>query len=173
MSTEKHKMNFFLCCFCGIKIQANRYNLDEHEKLHSSHVSKIKCAAKNCNSHFANKCIYWKHWKNKHSGLTMPDFLIYVDVPAQQNRRGRPARPGGQARKVKKVNKNRATRATKLAMTAHTAASNGCKNDGAYPACHIKSTEEPKDFLKFNFENTIEDCLLRDPFFGCLKWHSD
>lgn len=169
MSTESNKTIFFLCCFCGIKIHANRNNLDQHEKLHSSLVSKIKCAAKYCGSHFANKSIYWKHWMVKHSTLTMPDFLIYVDVPAELSRRGRPLGRGEQAKEVKKVHKNRAARATKMLKPANATKSNGCENDGV---CHIEKTEYP-NYFNLNLENTIEDCLLRDPFYGSLSRFSD
>lgn len=158
MSNEKKKTNFFLCCFCGKKIQSNRFNLEQHEKLHSSLISKIKCAAKNCESSFANKSIYWRHWIDKHKGITMPDFLIYVDVPAPRARQAGKARLNNAMKKVNKVE------ATNMPMTttmkAHTARNNSCKIDG-------ENIEEAKDFLNFNIENIIEDCLIRDPFYGC------
>lgn len=153
MSTEEKKRKIFLCCFCGIRIHSTRFNLDQHEKLHGSQITKIKCAAKQCDSTLANKSIYWRHWNDKHRELTMPDFIIYVDVPAGRSRRT------GLAKKIKREGEGRAGRATKMMMNKQAAQEKHSKN------------EAPND-LNFDIQNAIEDCLLQDPYYGCLNYSS-
>lgn len=171
MQAEEKKANFFLCCFCGIKIHSNRFNLDLHEKLHGSHVSKIKCAAKGCDSILANKSIYWRHWTDKHSRLIMPDFLIYVDVPPGRSRqavRGNRTVRGRLAGLAKRTNKVRESGGTQMLPTTNAVESSGDKHH----ANRIESSEEPNIDLKFDIEKTIQNCLLRDPHYGCLNYSS-
>lgn len=163
MSTEK---KFFLCSICAKQIQSNRFNLDQHEKLHNSLISKIKCAAKNCDSTFSNKSIYWRHWNVKHSGITMPDFLIYIDIPSQRRRQNKPNKLTGLGKNGKKVYKDEATQ---MVMTTHAAQTDESKN---YGVCAAEIVEKPNDFLCFNIEKTIEDCLIRNPYYGCLNYSS-
>lgn len=170
----KRENQFFLCCFCGIKIHSNRYNLDLHEKLHGSHISKIKCAAKECDSTLANKSLYWKHWIAKHNGLTMPDFLIYVDVPIGRGRqtvststgRGRRIVPSGLIKKVKKTIKGGATQNMKTKQDEH---SDDIENDFTRRIRDIENIEKQNTVLNLDIENTIEMCLNRDPNYGCLN----
>lgn len=172
MSTEEKKRNFFLCCICGIKIHSNRFNLGLHEKLHGSHVTKIKCAAKHCDSTLVNKSVYWRHWVDHHSELTMPDFIIYVDVPTGRGRRtrsagrGRRTRSAGLAKEMKKVSKGGAIHATQMMMSKQATKCDVSKNDCTR---RIDNNEKPNDVFTLNIENTIEDCLLRDPYYGCLN----
>lgn len=152
---EKGKKKFFLCCFCGTKIQSSRNNLDRHEKQHASHVPKIQCAAKNCISSFSSKGYYWSHWKQHHSETTMPDFLIFTEEKKKQRK--------SYTRKTIEVGKG---------GTARTASS----AQSTFRECDIGKPEKSNEYLKFNIEpeenldmnNIIEDCLVSDPFYGYL-----
>lgn len=143
---------FFLCRFCGTKIQSSRTNLDRHEKRHASHVSKIQCAAKNCGLTFSNKSYYWTHWTQIHREMKMPDFLIYGE----------------------EVKKQRKPYTRKVIEVAEGVSGNGGASDDRKD--NREKLEKPNDFLIFNIEHTenldmknlIEDCLVRDPFYGYL-----
>lgn len=141
----------FLCCFCGVKIQSSRNNLERHEKQHAPHVSRIQCAAKKCDSDFCNKSYYRSHWIQKHSDTTMPDFLI-------------------QTLKVKKQRKPY-TRMSTTAVKGDEESRNSTKHS------NIEKIEKSYDFLNveightenLNMENIIEDWLIRNPFYGYLN----
>lgn len=150
----------FLCCFCGIKITSSQNNLDRHEKTHGLVVSKIQCAAKNCRSSFVNKTNYWNHWMKQHGDEIMPDFLNYCNEPNKEKRARKES--FGREQRVK-ITKN-----VKSMTKDKTRAAHKDRNDAGED--EITRCERPNDFLNINIniENTIRECLLRDPFYGHL-----
>lgn len=162
MSSKKRDSIFFLCCFCGITIKSSRYNLDLHEKLHGKYISKIQCAAKNCGSSFADKRSYENHWLKYHGDTIMPDFLNYCDEPNQKKGAKRTSiRKTGAAGAAKKVG------SVETVIKGEASESRNDRNeDGRGGAAKC---EKPSDFLNINIEQTIQNCLLRDPFYGHLN----
>lgn len=78
---DKKAKKFFLCAFCGIQIASNLNNLKQHEKLHQNIINRVKCA--NCDSTFADKHKYFKHWASAHKDIQIPDKLNIVREPSK------------------------------------------------------------------------------------------
>lgn len=141
----------FLCCFCGAQIQSSRTNLDRHERKHASHVTKIKCAAKNCDLTFNNKGYYWTHWTQVHKDAKMPDLLIYTE-------------------ETKKHRKAYTRKTIAVFNEAEGGNDDTAKHNVRSSGIDLK---KPNDFdvkhANLDMENLIEECLVRDPFYGCLN----
>lgn len=160
MSSKEKDSKIFLCCFCGITIKTNRYNLDLHEKSHGQYISKIRCAAKDCDSLLANKRNYFNHWAKYHNQITMPDFLIYSDEPNHKKQAKLSSiRKAGSAKTAKGVE---IVRSVIIGKAGEVRSDADRENDA--PQC-----ETPSDLLNFNIENIIQDRLLREPFYGVLS----
>lgn len=76
MSQESVK--YFLCCFCGLQIKKNKYNLDRHEELHAKKVKKIQCSVENCGQTFTNNRNYSVHWQRRHADIEQPNSFRFV-----------------------------------------------------------------------------------------------
>lgn len=157
MSNKNTKI--FLCCFCGIIIKTHRYNLDLHEKLHGEYISKIQCAAKKCKSSFADKRNYWNHWARYHKEMVMPDILIHSDEPNTKTQAKRATTVKSKA--TKKAKQLGCVKHVKNAMKSVPGEKRNVQNDAG-------ERGNSSDLISFNIEKTIEDCLLRDPFYGHL-----
>lgn len=141
----------FLCSFCGITIKSNLNNLIRHEQLHKPYVSKIQCAADNCELSFCNKGYYWTHWTQKHSEMTMPDILKHTSVARKQRK--------PYTRKAKSYNIGNVNNIPGKKNIDKPEKS----NDALNPDVLTKHTQN------LNIENIIEDCFVRNPFYGVLN----
>lgn len=159
MSSKKKDSILFLCCFCGITIKSSRYNLDVHERLHGQYISRIRCAAKNCGSTFADKRTYGNHWAKFHSDIIMPDFLNYCDEPNQN--KGAKRTSAAKTRTAKKDG------AIENPINGERRESQSHRNEDGGDS--TAKCEKPSELLNINIENAIQDCLLRDPFYGHLS----
>lgn len=154
----------FLCSFCGTTIQSTRSNLDRHEKLHRSIITKIQCPAKKCEATFQNKSNYWAHWLNSHSGMKMPNILIYTD---EVNKRSNSSIRRSRVADVM---------ASKNGKGGSLGVAQSDSHKGYDDGIDVGGRQESNDHLNLNIEKTecldiesiIESCLLRDPFYGCL-----
>lgn len=139
------KSVFFLCCYCGILIKSNINHLHRHEDLHKGINRKIKCAHINCNSTFANKNNYCRHWNKKHKNITMPDTLdFFLDMN----------------NKIKVSAKNKST------MIA-------AKIESPYPSNDFYLLNALGLFHKLESEIVIRPDLnlTSEPCFGKLQWN--